>query len=201
MKDSPFAAVCHLLVCLRNLTFLLTFWVFKLSLKKLLTQVTIITLSRKIYILFGLTPQEIHSALQNSCLHHLNEWFWTFYNTLNRSFSPHQQGSITAHLHPPSTQIYTHPLSAARPHSSHLRAASPVYHPFIRGYERRSRIPDHSIMPVLKSREEIRAGNVQGRQIKRWMRCFDVSVRIDECAVVHSLIPILLKLFYQSDAK
>ncbi|KAF3852209.1 hypothetical protein F7725_005564, partial [Dissostichus mawsoni] len=47
----------------------------------------------------------------------------------------------------------------AGPHLRQLCVTSSVYHPFIRGYERRSRIPDHSIMPVLKSREEIRAGN------------------------------------------
>lgn len=70
---------------------------------------------------------------------------------------------------PPAPCLCLHPTRAhhsicpTRPHLGLLRVTSSVYHPFIRGYERRSRIPDHSIMPVLKTREEIRAGNVQGR--------------------------------------
>lgn len=46
--------------------------------------------------------------------------------------------------------------------TSSLCLTSSVHHPFIRGYERRSSRPDHSIMPVLKSRKDIWAGNVQG---------------------------------------
>lgn len=77
------------------------------------------------------------------------------------SCSPFINSPAPIHLPRVSSDVVLSPCET--PLASVLRVSSSVHNPFIWGYERRSWTPDHSIMPVLKSIEGIRAGNVTGR--------------------------------------